>query len=363
MQHNVTLLRGAPVKVEATYTPGKKRHPIANLIIDNKYHHTFESASRVSKHLETMSPADLQSRLTGGDYFLVDGELVDFRDNRYNGFIHEDKTIATLNRIIGITDKDAAERTNNRRRKQFINLASMSSRFLLGTKWSDHGIDIPQYKDGGVFTSALWFNWSPFVKTVGSSFMLWRMICSNGMRGLTSFLNTKIPLINRWEEHLEMANRQIQNKVDGKVKSRLLQMGTERASVAEAMLVTSHAHARSNNNDATLGDRTRMSSIIAIASPKLHLAKVYRENVFNDKRVAAQSPSHLTTFDVYNMATEIRSHSNENSKSTDHALDQLANDLVFNDKRCNVLHAAARFAQPGLSSFSDPEMAFYGEVA
>ena len=97
-----------------------------------------------------------------------------------------------------------------------------------------------------------------------------------------------------------------------------------------------------------------------IASPERHLGGVYRDNVFNDRRLGAQMPAHLATFDVYNMATEVRSHTEETSSSTGHGLDKLANALVF-DRQDLTAHAA-RFGQPTLSSFSDSERAFFGEV-
>jgi hypothetical protein len=358
MQHSFELIRNAPVVVNALN--GKKNHPIAELIIDDRYRHRFDEQSRVSKHLDIMTPQDLQDRLTGGHYFFVEDELVDFRDGFYNGFVHTDDTLSKLNEIIGIRQRENP--TGRRGRQNSHNDTLIPGSYSLSALWSSHPIVVPEYQTGGEFKSALSFSWNPFTRCVNSSFMLWRLICANGMRGLSQFLNSKIPLVNRWEEHLEIANKQIQNKVSSKIIHRLSEMGRERASVAEAGLIAQHAALRMKDRENDSTSRTKLSRIATIASPRLHLAKTYKFNVFNDKRVAAQVPSHLTTFDLYNMATEIRTHTKENKQSTDHALDLFANDLVFNDKRADVVQTSTRFALPNQSTFSDPETAFFGLV-
>ncbi len=348
---NYELLRDAHVSVRATRN--EKNFPVAVATINGTHEHRFDATSRVSKSLDLMTPDDLAERLSGGQYFMVDDQLVDFRDGHYNGFIHTDQSIDKLVETLGINP--AAELST----KVHNNL--ISGDFVLGNKWSDHGITVPGYHDGGEFRSELHFGWNPFVQTVNSAFMLWRLICTNGMRGLTSFLNTKIPLINRWEEHLEIANRQIQNRVEGMVSNRLSSMGTERATVAETLLVAQHAQTRLNKDQVRDESvRRRLRNIADIAHPMAHLGGVYKSNVFADKRLAAQMPAHLTTFDVYNMATELRTHTHASDGSSDHALDKFANSIVFDRK--DLTQHASRYSLPQQSSFSDPDAAFFGEM-
>lgn len=344
------LLRGANVSIAAARN--EKNFPVAIATIDDKYEHRFDANSRVSKSLDLMTPTDLAERLTGGHFFFIEGELVDFRDGHYNGFVHTDESIDHLAEVIGINH---AKELNTKVHNNLI-----SGNYVLGTKWSEHGIVVPNYHDGGQFTSELHFGWNPFIKTVNSAFMLWRLICANGMRGLTSFLNTKIPLINRWEEHLDIANRQIQNRVEGMVTRRLGAMGSERATVAETLLIAHHAQQRLLKNNLEQAKRERLRNITNIAHPLLHLSHVYKGNVFQDKRLAAQMPAHLSTYDVYNITTELRTHTDATDSSTDHALDKFANELVF-DRKDLTAHAS-RFALPQQSSFSDPDAAFFGEL-
>lgn len=346
---NYEMIRNANVSVIGSRN--EKNHPIAIATIDGR-EHRFDATSRVSRSLELMTPSDVAERLSGGQYFFIDGELIDFRDGHYNGFVHTDDSIDHLMEVLGASRDSHVHVHEN----------VLSKEYSLGKKWSDHGIVVPGYNDGGEFQSELHFGWNPFVKTINSAFMLYRLICTNGMRGLRNFMNTKIPLVNRWEEHLEIANRQIQNKVESMVTRRLSAMGSERATVAETALLAAHAYKRTQSveNSKELGKLQALNRIIDIANPRLHLATVYKDEVFNDKRLAAQMPAHLSVFDLYNMATEVRTHTHESEDSTGRGLDKFANDLVFDRK--DLTQYASRFAQPKLSQFSDPDAAFFGQI-
>lgn len=351
---HVELLRHAPVTIEARRDD--QNHPYVKMLVADKYEHTFSPDSRVSKALDEMTPEDLEHRLSGGYYFFVDKKLVDFRYGMYNGFVHTDESLAQMIRVLGVTPI-----------KEFGGTAKMlkgntvTGEYVLGRTWSDNGFVVPGYKTGGDFNSRLIFMWNPFVKTVNSYFQLVRLICENGMVGLANFLNTKIPLMNRWEEHLNIANRQIQNKINGVAIRRLEAMGRERATVEEVILIADHAQRRVKAiNDESNVQTDKLRRIHRISNPINHLAGVYRENVFSDKRLAAQLPAHLTTFDVYNLATEIRTHSTECDESTDLALDRFSNKILFDRK--NLTGHVGRFSDPIVSSFSDPDAAFFGQL-
>ncbi len=350
-----TFCRNASVIVEAD--TNNQGHPTARITVDDKFQHQFNAKSRISKALELVDPETLANRLTGGHYMFVDEQLVDFRDNTYPGFVHTDDTLNKLNEIIGIQIKG----TN----KPYVRIRNnlISDNIQLGTCWSDHNISVPEFQEGGDFSSQLHFGWNPFVKHINSAFMLYRLVCLNGMKGMTTFLNTKIPLINRWEEHLNIANQQIQNKVNSTVTIRLKQMGAERASVAETLHVANHATTRlSKNRDLAQSEMERLSNIVQVAHPARHLSKIYKSKVFEDKKLAAQMPAHLTVYDIYNIATEIRSHTTENANSSTLAMDMFANKLLFpTHSRSGVINNP-QFAQPSLSPFSDPTSAFFGTI-
>jgi hypothetical protein len=344
------LIRNAKVRVSASRN--SKNFPVATIVVNNTYKHTFDAESRVSRNLETMDVSALESLMSGGTYFFVEGQLVDFRYGNYAGFVHEDESIKQLVKVIGIVEaKDLSTRLQD-------NLTTHN--YSLGKSWSKNAISVPEYNDGGEFKSELLFSWNPFVKTVNSAFMLWRLICTNGMRGVTSFLNTKIPLINRWEEHLEIANAQIQNKVDGMVKRRLAGMGDQYATIAELQQIAGHARNRFEKTMQGEAGHDQLRNIIQIADPSMHLGNVYRENVFKDKRLGAQVPGHLSLFDAYNLATEIRTHTRETDGSSALALDRMANDFIFNHE--DLTQHSARFVKPRDASFDNHEKAFFGKL-
>lgn len=356
---NFEMIRNADVEVEQTFN--SKNFPIANITVNGQLTHRFDASSRISKSLDVMTPSDLAGRLDGGNFFFANGQLLDFRDSNYRGFIHSDASIGKMIEVIGYTGKDedtGGAQIDRMRRKMFN---STNADVVLSKVWSDHEIEIPLYNDGGQFSSRLSYKWNPFMKDVHSAFDLVRLICANGMTSLSSFLNTRIPLVNRWEEHLEIASRQIQNKVSNKVIARLAEMGGERATIAECQLIVEHADERMKGENTDRASRERLKHISMIASPLLHLGSMYKENVFSDRRLGAQLPAHLSTFDIYNMITEINTHSQETPKSTARAVDMAANALVFD--REDLTKHASRYGQPAASAFSNPDEAFFGLVS
>lgn len=353
------LIRNADVSIRAESGRNRKgaTRTVAIADINGRFEHRFPAESRVSKALEVMTPDQLSQRLSGGQFFFMDERLVDFRDSQYHGFVHSDEAIGQLMDHLGTTDT-----TIFGRGARLLKGNTHAGHLLLGKVWSEHGIQVPGYQTGGEFNSRLIFVWNPFTRTINTLFQLVRLICTNGMTGLTSFLNTKVPVINRWEEHLEIANRQIQNKVEGIAKLRFAQMGTERASVAEVDQLFGHALQRSKAaiENGLVSEADRLRNISTIVNPRIHLADVYRAEVFKDKRLGAQLPSHLTAFDAYNIATEIRTHTSESDTSSSLALDRFANGILFD--REDLSGQIGSFAEPPTSSFSDPDQAFFGTV-
>lgn len=341
------LLRNADVKV--TKKMATKSAPIAVITVNDKYTHEFAASSRVSKHLEVMEPEHLEARLNGGAFFFVEDQLVDWRDNSYHGFAHSDDSIKHMMDTIGyVRNKDLP----------FHRGRGKGDQISLRKTWSKGEIQVPGYQQGGQFTSQLAFTWNPFERMINSQFDLVRLICMNGMVGLTSFLNSKVPLENRYVEHLNIASRQIQNRVNAMVIDRVKNMSVERASVADVLLLENHIATRLENTDIAQQERARLFDMLGVVSPRTHLGSVYRDSVFTDKSLAAQLPAHISVFDAYNTATEIRTHTTENSKSVDSALDKMANKLLF-DREDNYVAAASRYTTPKCS-WTDPDAAFIG---
>lgn len=353
-----TLIRNANVKV--THMVNEKKQNVAHIVVNDKYEHRFTPKSRISKHLDVMKAEDLQERLNGGTYFFIGDTLVDFRDGAYNGFIHTDESINVFMDILGYQNRKDLPRHHHR---FSADDEHGNADLVLRKVWDKTEITVPGYAAGADFNTELSFIWNPFVKTINSAFDLIRLICSNGLVGMTSFLNTKVPLMNRWEEHLDIASRQIQNKVNSVITARVGAMSAERASVADCLLLERHAFERLvAPNEKSPEERERLKGLIAAVSPKFHLHNTYRDSVFADKNLAAQLPAHLSNFDVFNIATELRSHTAQSSKSSNHALDKFANGILF-DREDNFVASASRYTAPKVASFSSVDQAFFGVMS
>lgn len=349
------LRRDAQVTVEKLFDD--KHRPMAACVIDGEFEHIFPHTSRVSKHLDSMEAVDLSERLTGGQFFFVEDQLIDFRDSSYNGFVHTDKTVDVFMDIIGYQHKNELQMAHMQKDTD----PDINSPIVLRKIWNKNEISVPGYVHGTDFHSMLSYEWNPFVKHINTMFDLVRLICENGMVGVTSFLNTKVPVVNRWEEHLDIASRMIQNKVNGIVQERIGQMIREHCSVADLLLLEDHIMARLAVSIDTEEHSTLINMLNAV-SPRAQLVDVYRDSVFDDKNVAAQLPGHLSGFDVFNIATQIRTHTQQVAKSSDFAMDKFANAILF-DRQTNFNASANRLVTSHVSAFNDPEMAFHGMAA
>lgn len=347
---NFALVQNANVKLDVINSDAGSMPVIT---VNDTYQHAFPSKSRVTQGLNFFSPEQLQDRLDGGHYFFIDNKLVDYRDSEYNGFVHSDNSINKLMDIIGY--RPCTNKKFNRKE----NLVSRD--VTLSNVWSKASIDVPAYKNGGQFDSELDFIWNPFMRDIRSTFRIVRQICTNGMVGMSDFINTRIPVINRWEEHLDIASVQIQHKIEAKVSNRLDSMGTTHSSVGQCLLINDHINDRLENAIDTYGAHPmveRLKNLNLVTNPKLHTSDVYRSSVFENRQIAAQHPAHLSEFDLYNIVTEVNTHTDPSSGSSRAALDKMANALVFDENNkvlANVVRPAVR-----TSSFFSPEQAFFG---
>lgn len=341
------MIRDADVRVNALRNADN--YPVAEIVLNDGITHRFPAKSRISKHLEMMTPEALAERLTGGSYFFLGDHMIDFRDGQYRGFVHTNDSIAEMISVIGFS----ADGVKNPDPRQ------VSKALKLRAKWSDHSIKVPSLGAGGEFNGELSFRWSPFMGNVTAAFDIMRLICQNGMEGMGNLLTRKIPLVNRWEEHLEIARMYFENTVSGMVSDRLTQMVNQRASVNEVDLIAKHARDRIATGVYGGPERERLSMVARAADPMIHLARHYNSAVFNDTRLASQLPSHLSVYDVYNMATELASHTGESDNSSQFGLHKMANSMLVD--REDITVRANRFETPvALAGFSDPDTAFFG---
>lgn len=340
------LVRDADVKVAKSYSG--RGSSFASVDVGD-YHVDFPVQSTVSQFLNHNEPSALQDLLHGGTFFFVDGMLADFRYNTYNGFTHNDETVDQLMNIIGYNTRS---RLTTRSQGNYD-----SPQVRLMKQWDTRQVDINIAGQGGVFDTAVMFGWNPFHQHISTEFNIIRMICANGMVARTPVLTRKVPLINRWEEHLNIASRQLLDRTESHISERLEYMIDNRASVADIQRLHGHIMTRLKSAE----DPQHMAVMRGLAdqvSPTENLAGFYLDSVYENRSLTSQLPSHLTQFDTYNITTQLRSHTPENTKSTSNALDMMATKLLFSDASQTVPVFNGKV--PSLAFFSDPEQAFFG---
>jgi hypothetical protein len=355
MNAEYNLFRNAHVEVTPSYDDNG--NALANIVVNNQFEHTFAKNSRISKALNVGSGTEslrvarlqLQDRLSGGDYFFVGDELIDFRDSAYVGFIHNDNSIEQLMKHIGVNNADALVRTG-------LRLNTMDSSITLSSVHSTEDFNIMNIASGGDFKSSIIYSWSPFASFVRGIFKILRVVCSNGMVSTADEINTRIPLLNRWEEHLEITNVQMQNSIQGLMNKRFSDMVDNRISVRDLKLISKHANIRAAESTDP-SEVMRLKRIEQIVNPATHLSTYYAPEVFNNMNIASQVPGHLSVFDAWNCITEMLSHTNATALSTVGSLQTFASSLVFPTKESTTTHLNK---QPLLSAFSDPDRAFFG---
>lgn len=285
--------------------------------------------------------------------------MVDFRYSDYKGFVHNQDAINKLVEVVGVTHSDDE--------LQGVARNTSSKSVKLSRQWDETEFQVANL-GAGDFKTAVHFGWSPFSQNVNSSFVLWRLVCDNGMRGMTNFLNSTIPLVNNWEEHLAMANQQLMNKINSMMQQRIVGLANQRASVADCLLINKHVQDRSDglHNAISAEATARLNMIGALVNPVLHLKDVYKDEVFVDGSMAAKAPAHITGYDMFNMITEIRTHTDPTAESTGHALDVVANQMLFGGKvyghniNKDVEQTLAGTEAPKLI-INNPDQAFFGK--
>ena len=349
---NPKVLRNASVHVEPVI---QKSGVSAIATVNDMYQHIFSPKSSIVRAFKTAGVQAVQDRLDGGTFVVQGDQIVDYRDSNYKGFIHSDESIAQLSQHVGSENFKASKRVKG------------GASHIFGKVYSQNPLDIDEIGDGGLFKTQLSYVWSVFHQNINTLYDIERLICANGMRGLTRFFNASIPMINKWEEHLRIADIQINNRVRDKVRQRLAEMVRERACVADLQIVTDHASGRLLSEYNTQEQRDRLMNILAIVDPLLHLGDTYTDHALADSNVSAQLPGHLTVFDVWNLATEIDSHTRSDDDSSSNVLQKLVNDLLlanthdknrqFGRKSSGVIVVDG----PNLSDESDPNRIFFGK--
>ncbi len=333
--HSIILDLNAQPVIEVLEQP--KGRPSVLLTTDHVTHE-FKPGTAIADQLQFTTPEHLAQRLQGARLFIKDGELLDYRYADYNGVIHSQSTIESMIKHIGVES---------------------NSRNVHGTLCSerrDIGMSFLRDRLGesGDFNLKVNFAWSPFMTNLTSTMDLIRLICTNGMRATNELLQAKVPVLNRWEEHLAIASKQLENRAQGMFENRFKEMISQRASLSTVNEIRAHAEERMKG-EATFDQMAILRGIMDLTDVTRWSNGVITQDMLESvsSAHAPTMPTHLSQYTAWNMITELDSHTSIVDGSSSLALTRMANRALFAPK---ASYAAQRTASVN-RFFNDPRAA------
>lgn len=319
-----------------------------SIIVNDIYQHTFPFDSRESKLLQEMESSVILNKMNGGTFiFTEDGILVDYRTSDYKGFMHSEDAIKKLSEKIGLnvaepSRKSARDLFSQFREEKGIFLGGLSDPFYL---------DIASLGEGGSFKNRIVYKWNPFQKDILTTIEVERLICLNGMVGVSPLTTRKVPVINDWERHLEIVSLQIQPSINNLLQDRFIKMADTNSSVSNILegrkLLLDRREYKAAENCHIL------TNLLDLTDVESRLGGVYQKEVFT-KGKGATAKSDLTQFDLFNVLTEACSHTSGTSEST-LKIQKFLNNITF-DYSKNEISGNAK-----ISDESDPSRVFFGK--
>lgn len=307
-------------KAKVDIQPSLKHQGRYDLIINDKVSHELSTRDQIHRAITATDVDNVIENLQGGYFLEQDGRIKEYRDNSYNGFVQSDEFV-----------------------ERFSNIKNLSS-------ITEQGLSIAKYGLGGDFKLTTGFDWSVFSPTLDSTVGLERLICSNGMVVKEKLLQKKVPIINLFERHLQIASDQVMHYANMHLQDKIARMENEVASVREVNLVANHVNYR--RQDST--HDSRFSNFAELLESG-RLNEYYSKQALENAAIAETLPSHLDRYTLFNLVTEMRSHTTETDRSTGRALDVLASNLML--KESTVSHGGGKVPQ---RLFTSPEKAFIG---
>lgn len=343
----------ANAKVEVKLNEDAKKNIVVNIVVNDRYVHTFDHKTREAKMITEMDLSVFSKLMNGGTYiFTHEGKLVDYRNSAYKGFMHSEHAIQKLSEKIGYNV--AEERSSFMRRRQigeFFNQFREERGVFLGGLSEPFYFDIASLGEGGGFKNRIVYKWNPFEANIHTTIEVERLICSNGMVGISPLVTRKVPIINDWERHLEIVSLQIQPNVTSLLQDRFIKMSDTHASVASVLEARSMLLDRSQLK--SVKGQEQLSELIKMTDVEGRLKDVYRDEVFKQGAGRAAA-SDITQFDLFNILTEACSHTAGTDNSNE-KIQKFINRMTF-DMQKNEISGNAKISQE-----SDHRRVFFGK--
>lgn len=320
----------------STVSPIMGAKGLVGMKINGAYDVHFDRRSNETRQVTIgIDPMRVIDHYKGGIFHLADDRIVDYRDNKYKGFIHNETSINELSSRIGfLQTKNNSRLFARNRTAQFEHEA---------------------FARGGVFDVEIGFGWSAFSPMIDSNFEMMRALCENMMVfGRGTVMSRRIPLISDWESNMAVSNDVLKHVFQTTVADRLLVMPDERINLADMMLIKSEVLKKAEDTGATPESRLFLRNLLekigTIEDPEL--SGVLTTNDY--KRI----PVPISTYDAMNMATEVVTHHCGDEPSA--KLQAFAVSCIFDKKRQTNLTSQEVFSTT--NTFDDPDRAFWAET-
>lgn len=361
------IIRNASVEVSVDYVEKASAFGLT-IIVDNRFTHEFPVTSKESKLCMNTDLAMIRSLFNGGTFAFFDGNMVDYRNSYYRGFIHDEIGVSELSERIGIKRYNEAKVSGDK----FIggindgqpgNHASVFNRYrgrgtngiFLGGEFESFDLCVDGLGEGGHFENRLIYRWSPFSNKITTSLEVMRLVCTNGLVANSPLVTYAVPLINDWQRNLSIVATQLKPKINNLLNDRFLEMRSDRATVRQIVDAHKLLGARSEIITLSHDEKVMLEQMKTQIDPNINLGRYYDQSLFDDALASNGYGGHLTQFDVYNMLTEASSHYGE-SDTNDNLIQRYLNSVVFDSSKRQ--HIQVEMPE---SADSDHRRAFFGK--
>lgn len=339
------------------------------LAVEEKKPHTFPFGASENNLITQMSLKTIEEKFNGGTYIFNGDKLIQYKDSTYgDGFVRSQEDMKILSEIIGSTSYQGNHSKGVRGMFEKFRCNNMDKSEFLGGVGETFELEVDGLGDGGVFENKLVYSWSPFSQNLLINLEAERLVCNNGMVGNASFVTKAVPLVNRYQEHLDFISVQLEPQFNAILSSRFKDMSHQPANLQSMMTAHNLINNRLKQNNSLLRKSTQydievvqmvesLRSMNNVLNVKNTLRDHYKPSAFSNKEQARHLQGNLTQYDVFNILTEAVSHSNGDSKN-DEGIQRAINGIVFdelNDKK-NI-----KGNIPNLSSDSDHNRIFFGK--
>lgn len=334
--NNISLIRKATPVLELVEGSTADTRGVM-LTLDN-VEHFFDGKTSVYENTRMFGLDKVQQRFMDSTLLIgEDDELLDYRLGGYNGIVHSDQTIESFIKHLG---------TKVARVDGMLMMSSQSS--PIDVKSAEHILGA-----GGHGSIHVDFGWSPFMTDLRSLVRHIRLICENGAKLSHTLLQNNVRVVNDWERHIDIARTVLSNRTETLLDKRLEQMFHTAAPMSLVDRVRQHAEIRLDNPELIASQRLMLRSLMDVTDVVTHgngvIEQTHMDNL--ESRFKSRCPSHVPMYSLFNLATEMNTHTPSVGGSSTLAMDRLIGEIMFNDQEMVVGRSKLSPA------FSDPEAA------